>query len=70
MSSRTAQRIGRPLCVSWMQSNSGCDFLFPTDCGIGMLMVSTIMGVLKPSCNGLYLMTHEQRPDGLTHADS
>jgi hypothetical protein len=41
MSSRSAQRIGRVLSVSWMQSHSSCEFVFPIDCGIGLLVVPT-----------------------------
>jgi hypothetical protein len=59
MSSRSAQRIGRLLSVNWMQSHSGCDFLFPTDFDIGLLVVPTRMGVLELSGNGLYLLPHQ-----------
>jgi hypothetical protein len=41
MSSRSAQRIGRLLSVSWMQSHSGCEFVFPIDSDIGILVVPT-----------------------------
>jgi hypothetical protein len=58
LSSCYSQRIGRLLCVSWMQSHSGCEFIFPTDFDIGLITVPTRMGVLKPSGNGLYLMPH------------
>jgi hypothetical protein len=27
----SAQEIGRPLTVSWMQKHSGFEFLFPSD---------------------------------------
>jgi hypothetical protein len=49
LSSRSAQRIGRLLIGSWMQSHCGCEFLFPADYDIGLLVVPTRMGVLKPS---------------------
>jgi hypothetical protein len=58
MSSRSAQRICRLLSVSWMQSHSGCEFLFPTHSDIGLLVVPTGMCVLEPSSNGLYLLPH------------
>jgi hypothetical protein len=29
LSSRSAQRIGRLFSVSWMQTHSGCEFIFP-----------------------------------------
>jgi hypothetical protein len=58
LSSRSAQRIGRLLSVSWMQSHSGCEFLFPTDSDTGLMVVPTRVGVLEPSCNGLYLLPH------------
>jgi hypothetical protein len=41
LSSRFALRMGRPLSVSWMQSHSGCEFIFPNDYDTGMLMVPT-----------------------------
>jgi hypothetical protein len=53
LSSRSAHRIGRLLIVSWMQTHSGCEIFFPSDFDIGMLMVPTRIGVLKPSGNGL-----------------
>jgi hypothetical protein len=55
LSSRSAHRIGRPLSGSWIQSHSGCEFLFPTDYDIGLLVLPTRMGVLEPSGNGLLL---------------
>jgi hypothetical protein len=70
MSSRSTQRIGRLVSVCWMQTHSGCEFLFPVAFDIGMLMVPTRTGVLKPTGNGLHLPTHEQRPEGHTLADS
>jgi hypothetical protein len=48
ISSRSAHRIGRLLSdVSWMQSHSGCEFLFPTDSDTCLLVVPTGMGVLS-----------------------
>jgi hypothetical protein len=41
LSSRSARRIGRLLSVSWMQSHSGCEFLFPIDFDTGLLVVPT-----------------------------
>jgi hypothetical protein len=61
LSSRHAQRIGRLLSVSWMQSHSGYEFLFPSDSDIGLLVVPTGMGVLEPSGNGLYLLPHQPK---------
>jgi hypothetical protein len=58
MSSRSAQRIGRLLSAIWMQSDSGCAFIFPTDSDTGQLVVPTRMGVLEPPGNGLYLLPH------------
>jgi hypothetical protein len=58
LSSRSAQRIGRLLSVNWMQSHSGCEFLFPTDSDTILLAVPIGMGVLEPSDNGLYHMPH------------
>jgi hypothetical protein len=59
MSSRSTQRIGRLFSVSWMQFLSSCEFLFPTDSNIGLLVGPTRMGVLEPSGNGLYLLPHQ-----------
>jgi hypothetical protein len=59
LSSRFAQRIGRLLSVSWMQTHSGCEFIFPSDSDIGVLVVPTGMGVPEPSGNGLYLLPHQ-----------
>jgi hypothetical protein len=39
LSSRYAQRIGRQLSVSWMQTHSGCEFIFPSGCDTGLLVV-------------------------------
>jgi hypothetical protein len=61
MSSRCAQRIGRLLDVSWVQSHSGCEFVFPTDSETCLLVVPTCVGVLEPSGNGLYLLPHQQK---------
>jgi hypothetical protein len=47
MSSCSAQHTSRLLSVSWMQSHSGCEFLFPTDSHIGLLGVPKVMGVLE-----------------------
>jgi hypothetical protein len=41
MSSRYAQRIGRLLSVTWMQTHTGCEFTFPTTCDTGLLVVPT-----------------------------
>jgi hypothetical protein len=57
-SSRSAQRIGHLLNVCWLQSHCGCEFLFPLDFDIGLLVVPRGIGVLKPSENGLYMMSH------------
>jgi hypothetical protein len=43
LSSRSAQHIGSLLIVSWMQSHSDCEFPFPTNADIGLLMVPTRM---------------------------
>jgi hypothetical protein len=61
---RSTQRIGRLLSVTWMQSHNGCDFVFPTDYDLGLLLVLTRMGVLKPSENGLYMLSHKTPPEG------
>jgi hypothetical protein len=39
LSSRYAQRIGRLLSVSWMQTHSGCEFIFPHDSDTCLLVV-------------------------------
>jgi hypothetical protein len=49
-----------------MQTQSGCEFIFPNDFETCLFMVSTRMGVLTPSGNGLYLLSHEQTPEGRT----
>jgi hypothetical protein len=49
LSSRFAQRIGRLLSVSWMQSHNGCEFIFPTDSDTDLLVVPTEIGVLEVS---------------------
>jgi hypothetical protein len=59
LSSRSAQRIGGLLSVSWMQTHSGCEFIFPSNFDNGLLLVPTCMGVLEPSGNGLYLLPHQ-----------
>jgi hypothetical protein len=59
LSSRSARRIGRLISVSWMQTHSGCEFIFPSNSGIGMLLVPTCMGVLEPSGNGLHLLPRQ-----------
>jgi hypothetical protein len=41
MSARSAQHIGHLLSVSWMQSHSACEFLFPTSTYVGLLLVPT-----------------------------
>jgi hypothetical protein len=63
LSSRSTQRIGRLLSVSWMQSHTDCEFIFPTDADIGLIVVPTGIGVLKPSGNGLNLLPrHPELP--------
>jgi hypothetical protein len=59
LSSRSAQRIGRLLCVSCMQTHSGCEFIFPSNSYIDLLLVPTCMVVLEPPGNGLYLLPHQ-----------
>jgi hypothetical protein len=61
MSSRSGQRIGRLLSVSWMQSHNGCEFIFPTDSDIGLFVVPKGMGVLEPTGNGLNLLPHQPK---------
>jgi hypothetical protein len=39
--SPSTQHIGRLLGVSWMQSHIGCDFLFPTNYNVGLVLGST-----------------------------
>jgi hypothetical protein len=56
---RSAQPIGRLHIVSWMQTHNGCEIIFPTYYDVGMLMVPRGMGVLRPSGNGLFMLTHE-----------
>jgi hypothetical protein len=41
LSSRYAQRIGRLLSVSWMQTHSGREFIFPSDSDTSLLVVPT-----------------------------
>jgi hypothetical protein len=59
LSSRFAQRIGRLLSVSWLQSHNGYEFIFHSDFDIGLLVVPTRMGVLEPCGNGLYMLPHQ-----------
>jgi hypothetical protein len=72
LSSRSAQRMSRLLSVSWMQKHSGCEFSFPTNTDSGMLLVTTGMGMLIPSGNGLYLLPRSHDCAGLSshHVDS
>jgi hypothetical protein len=65
LSSRYAQNISRLLSVSWMQKHSGCKFSFPTNIDSGMLHVTTRMGMLIPSGNGLYLLPRSHDCAGL-----
>jgi hypothetical protein len=37
LSPRSAQRIGRLLSVIWMQTHSGCEFVFPSNSDTGLL---------------------------------
>jgi hypothetical protein len=53
LSSRSTQRIGHLLNVSWIQSNSGCEFISPPNSDTGVIVGPTGMGVLKPSGNAL-----------------
>jgi hypothetical protein len=62
MSSRSAQRIGRFLSVSWIHTHSGCEFVFPNDFDTILFMVPAGKGVIKPSGNGLYMLPHEHAP--------
>jgi hypothetical protein len=59
LSSRYAQRIGRLRSVNWIQTHSGCEFIFPSHSDTRLLVVPTGMGVLEPSGNGLYLLPHQ-----------
>jgi hypothetical protein len=61
LSSRSVQHIGRKLNVNDMQSNSGCEIIFPTDPNVVMLLVPTRLGLLQPSGNGLYFLRHTPR---------
>jgi hypothetical protein len=69
-SSRSAQRIGLLLNVSWMQSHCGCEFLIPPASDVGLLVVLTRMGVLKPSGNELYLLSHTTSSKGAPPLDT
>jgi hypothetical protein len=53
---RSSQGISILLSVSWMQKHCGCEFSFPPATDIGLLIVPTGMGVLRPSGNGLYIL--------------
>jgi hypothetical protein len=70
LSSRSAQRIGRLFGISWMQTHCGCEILFPIDYDIGLLVVPTGMGVLKPSGNGLYLRSKTTSSQGAPFLDT
>jgi hypothetical protein len=61
LSSRSTQRIDRLLSVIWLKSHCGCEFIFFTDSDTGLLVVPTGMGVLEPSGNGLYLLSHQPK---------
>jgi hypothetical protein len=69
-SSRYPQRIGRLLSVNSMQSHNGCGFNFSTDSQVGVLLVPTGIGVLKPPGNGLYLFKHSTPPRRLPYVDT
>jgi hypothetical protein len=70
LSSRSTQRISRLLGVRWMQSHCDCVFLFATSPHLGLLVVPTGMGVLKPSRNGLYLLSNTTRSQGTPPLDT
>jgi hypothetical protein len=70
LSSRSTQRIGRLLNVIWMQSHNGCEFIFPPNFDIGLIVVPTEMGVLKPSGNGLHLLPLQPKLPQRPLADS
>jgi hypothetical protein len=55
-----------------MQKHSGCEFSLPTNTDSGMLLVTTRMGMLIPSGNGLYLLPRSHACAGLSshQADS
>jgi hypothetical protein len=53
-----------------MQSHSGCDFLFPTDSDIVLLVMPIGMGVLEPFGNGFYLVPHHPELPPSPSADS
>jgi hypothetical protein len=61
MSFCSTQRIGRLLSVSLMQTHTDCEFIFPSDSDIGLLVVPKGMGVLEPSGNGLYILPHQPK---------
>jgi hypothetical protein len=66
----SAHRVGRLLGVSWMQTQSGCEVVFPIDYGSGLLLVPIGMDVLKQSGNGLYLLPHRPEQPPSPTADS
>jgi hypothetical protein len=70
LTSRSSHHIGRLPSVIWMQTHSGCEFRFPVDTDVGLLMVPRGMGVLTPLGNGLYLLSHKPTHEGRTPADS
>jgi hypothetical protein len=72
LSSRSAQKVSRLLSVSWMQKHSEFEFSFPTNSDCGMLLVTTGMGMLVPSGNGLYLLPRTRDSAGISsnHVDS
>jgi hypothetical protein len=72
LSSRSAQHISRLLSVSLMQKHSGCELSFPTNTDSGMLLVTTGIGMLIPSGNGLHLLPRSHDCAGLPsrHVDS
>jgi hypothetical protein len=46
-----------------MRSHNGCEFIFLINSDLGLLVVPTRMGVLKPSDNGLYMLSHTTLPE-------
>jgi hypothetical protein len=51
---RSSQGISILLNVRWMRKQWGCEFSFPPATDIGMLIVPTFTGVLRPPGTGLY----------------
>jgi hypothetical protein len=49
-----------------MQKHSGCELSFPTKSDCGMLLVTTGIGLLVPSGNGLYLLPKTHGSAGLS----